>query len=170
MFAEDVQSDSKSTTILKLWTPGVIGFMTFFLGVPSGITLASINWIRMGMKGKAVAHIAGGLVGILALILFPDNLAQLLGLVINIGYMTYLRQQMKYDIATMTAANVQYAHWSSGFVISLISLGIIVFFFVGAGMFFFFLRGFPAIAPENPPKGEIFISKKRNLSAPIRYI
>ncbi|HXQ37134.1 MAG TPA: tetratricopeptide repeat protein [Anaerolineales bacterium] len=155
MFAEDVQSDSKSTTILKLWTPGVIGFMTFFLGFPSGITLASINWIRMGMKGKAFAHIAGGLVGILALILFPDNLAQLLGLVINIGYMTYLRQQMKYDIATMTAANVQYAHWSSGFVISLISLGIIVLVGFGVAYVYAFFEGLsPATAQYHANRGD----------------
>jgi tetratricopeptide (TPR) repeat protein len=126
MLAENIQSSLKSTAILKLWTPSAISLMTFFLGFPSGIALASINWIRMGMKGKAVAHVAGGVVGILVLILFPDNLGRLLGLVINIGYTAYLRQQMKDDIATITHANVQYAHWFSGFLISMATLGTIV--------------------------------------------
>jgi len=126
MLAENTQSSLKSTPILKLWTPNAISLMTFFLGFPSGITLASINWIRMGMKGKALLHIAGGVVGILLLILFPDNLGRLLGLAINIGYTAYLRQQIKDDIATMTDANVQYAHWFSGFLISMGILGIII--------------------------------------------
>jgi tetratricopeptide (TPR) repeat protein len=80
----------------------------------------------MGRKGKALAHIASGVVGILLLILFPDTLGRLLGLVINIGYTVYLRKQMKDDLATMTDANVQYAHWFSGFLISIGTLGIIV--------------------------------------------
>ena len=126
MLAENTQSSLKSTPILKLWTPNAISLMTFFLGFPSGITLASINWIRMGMKGKAIAHMAGGVVGILLLILFPDTLGQLLGLVVNIGYTAYLRKQMKDDVASMTDANVQYTHWFSGFLISIGTLGIIV--------------------------------------------
>jgi tetratricopeptide (TPR) repeat protein len=125
MLAENIQSTLKPTPILKLWTPNAISFMTFFLGFPSGIALASINWIRMGMKGKALAHIAGGVVGILLFSLLPDNLGALLGLVINIGYTAYLRQQMQYDIATMTDANVQNAHWVSGFLISIAILGIL---------------------------------------------
>jgi tetratricopeptide (TPR) repeat protein len=125
MLAENTQTGLKSTPVLKLWTPSAISLMTFFLGFPSGITLASINWIRMGMKGKALAQIAGGVVGILVLVLLPDNPGRLLGLVINIGYTAYLRQQMKDDIAAMTDANVQYAHWFSGFLISIGTLGII---------------------------------------------
>ena len=160
MFAEDVQLDSKSTTIIKLWTPSTISFMTFFLGFPSGITLASINWIRMGMKGKALAHIAGGVVGVLALIFFPENLAQLLGLVINIGYMAYLRQQMKYDIATITDANVQYAHWSSGLLISLISLGIIVLVGFGVAYIYTFFEGLsPATAQYHTNRGDDYSNK-----------
>lgn len=126
MLAENIQSNLKSTTLIKLWTPNAISLMTFFLGFPSGIALASINWIRMGMKGKALAHIAGGVAGVLLILLFPDNLSQLLGLVINIGYTTYFRQQMKNDIATMTDARVQYAHWFSGFLLSIAILGIMV--------------------------------------------
>jgi hypothetical protein len=40
-----------------LWTPNTIGILTFFTGFPTRITLASINWFKMGMKGKAFAHI-----------------------------------------------------------------------------------------------------------------
>lgn len=126
MLAENIESGLKSTPTIKLWTPSAISFMTFFLGFPSGITIASINWIRMGMRGKALAHIVGGVVGIFVLILFPDNLGQLLGIVINIGYTVYLRQQMQHDIDTVNNANVQYAHWFSGFLISTAILGIVV--------------------------------------------
>jgi tetratricopeptide (TPR) repeat protein len=160
MLAENIQSSLKVAPTIKLWTPNAIGFMTFFLGFPSGITLASINWIRMDMKGKAFAHIAGGVVGILALILFPDNLAQLLGLVINIGYTTYLRQQMKYDIAAMTDVKVQYAHWSSGFLISLISLGIIVLVGFGVAYTYTFFEGLsPATAQYHANRGDEFYNK-----------
>jgi tetratricopeptide (TPR) repeat protein len=80
----------------------------------------------MGMKGKALAHMLGGAAAILIFVLFPDNLGRLLGIVINIGYTVYLRQQMKDDISRVTYTNVQYAHWFSGFLLSIAILGILV--------------------------------------------
>ena len=126
MSTANVPSDLQPTTAIKLWTPMVISLMTFFLGFPSGIVLASINWIRMDLKGKALIHILGGIVGLLAIRLFPEGTGQLLGLVINLGYMTYLHQQMKNDLDTVTNANIQYAHWFGGLLISIATIGIIV--------------------------------------------
>ncbi len=125
MTTEDLLPTSQSTPTIKLWTPRAIGFLTFFIGFPSGITLASINWIRMGRKIKALAHIIGGIVSVLALFIFPDNTGRLFGLVINVGYTIYLQQQMKADIQKINNYNIQYAHWFSGTLISLMGWGIL---------------------------------------------
>lgn len=110
---------SQPTPTIKLWTPTVIGVVTFFLGFPCGITLAAINWIKMGLRGKALAHILGGIAGIGLILMLPENATRLLGLVINIGAMSYLRQQMKVDIEGIQNASVQPAHWFGGCLASL---------------------------------------------------
>ena len=126
MSTAHVRSTLQPTPAIKLWTPTVIGLMTFFLGFPSGIVLASLNWIRMDLKGKAVIHIMGGFVGLLTIRLFPEAYGQLLGLVINLGYMTYLHQQMKIDIDRVANPNIQDAHWFSALLVSIAVSGIIV--------------------------------------------
>jgi len=80
----------------------------------------------MGMKMKALAHIIGGIVGVLALFIFPDTAGRLFGLVINLGYTVYLRQQMKDDIKKISSYQIQYAHWFTGALISLIGWGILI--------------------------------------------
>jgi hypothetical protein len=119
----------------------VIGLMTFFLGFPSGIVLASMNWIRMDLRGKAVVHIIGGIVGILAIGLFYEGNGQLLGLVINLGYMTYLHQQMKNDIDRVSNTDIQYAHWFSGLLISIATIGMIVIVALVVTIAEFIMRG-----------------------------
>jgi hypothetical protein len=110
MSIEISPSLSQPKPTIKLWTPNTIGTLTFFLGFPGGITLAAINWIKMGMKRKAFAHILLGIVGILTLFLLPDSLGRTLGLAINIGYISLLRQQMKGDIEKLDGFDVQNAH------------------------------------------------------------
>lgn len=106
MSTDKLSSNLTPTPTIKLWTPRTIGFMTFFLSFLFGITLASINWMRMGMKRKALVQIAGSIIVILAIMLLPDNFGRLFSLLINLGYMVYLHQQMKNDIESLTGLGV----------------------------------------------------------------
>lgn len=111
---------------IKLWTPRTIGFLTFFIGFPSGITLASINWIKMGMKRKAMMHISICIIGIIVIALLPDAVGGIIGLALNLGYITLFRKQMKSDIEKITNNSVQYAHWLSGILVSFIGWVIVL--------------------------------------------
>lgn len=44
---------------VKLWKASTIGLIAFLCGFPGGIVVASINWIRMGLKNKAILHLMG---------------------------------------------------------------------------------------------------------------
>ena len=92
---EDLQPSPEPIPTIKLWSPNTIGAFTFFLGFPSGITLASINWFKMGMKWKAFANILIGIVGIVAIYLIPENLTRSAALLINLGFVAYIRYRWK---------------------------------------------------------------------------
>jgi uncharacterized membrane protein len=117
---------------IKLWTPSTIGFVTFFFGFPSGILLASINWIRMGYTKKAVYHIVGGLIGILIIIvilfLAPDKWGTGVSALINFGMLSYLNYQTRKDTDAFKASNpeTQNAHWSGGCLLGLLGVGFFI--------------------------------------------
>ena len=94
---------------VKLWTPGIIAAISFLLGFPAGIVLASINWARMNRNNKALAHLLGGAIGtfifILLLILLPSNVGSILGIATNLGTLLYLHREMKRDIESFQASN-----------------------------------------------------------------
>lgn len=139
MSTNNVSPDIQNAPTIKLWSPTTIGFITFFLGFPNGIILASINWIRMDMKGKAFVNIAGGIVGILVIMTVPDNFGRLIGLVINVAYVAYLRKQMENDIGKITVSHVQYSHWFSGLLICVVAIVIMVLIvIVGTNVQIFF--------------------------------
>ena len=127
-----VQPLAPSSPPVQLWTPGVIAAVSFFLGFPAGIVLASINWKRMNLSNKALTHlIAGGLgafIFVVILILVPGNAGRIVGLVVNLGTLFYLQQQMKKDLETFKAANtVEKANELGG---CLIGLGVLVLFLI----------------------------------------
>lgn len=111
---------------IKLWTPNTIGTLTFFLGFPAGIILATINWIKMGMTKKIFPHILIGIAGIVALIFLPDNFGRIVGLALSLGYIGFFRKQMKNDIEKLDRFDVRNAHWYSGFFISIALYGIVL--------------------------------------------
>jgi hypothetical protein len=122
---------------VKLWTPGFIGAVTFFLGFPAGIVLASINWLRMKMTDKALIHLFAGAVGtvifLAALILTPGNAGRLLALAVNLGVLFYLRWRMEKDInGFQVTKRVEKAGWPGG---CLIGLGIVILYFMFAFVF-----------------------------------
>jgi hypothetical protein len=122
---------------VKLWTPGFIAAVTFFLGFPAGIVLAAINWLRMKMTNKAIIHLFAGAVGTVIflgiLLIMPGNYGRALALVINLGVLFYLRWRMEKDINAFQVANkVEKAGWPGG---CLIGLGVVVLYFLFA--FFF---------------------------------
>lgn len=117
---------------VKLWTPGLIAGVSFFLGFPAGIVLASINWMRMKMKDKATMHLVGGgvvtLVFILLLVFTPSTVGRGLGLLFNLGTLFYLQQQMKKDLeAFQLSTKVEKAGELGG---CLIGLGILLAFLI----------------------------------------
>ena len=120
MSIETLQPSLEPPRTIKLWTPNTIGTLTFFTGFPSGITLASINWFKMGMKWKAFVNILMGIVGIVIIYLIPENLTRAIALVINLGFVAYIRSRMKADIELLTNCKVEKAHWGSGFLYSLL--------------------------------------------------
>lgn len=124
---------------VKLWTPGFIAAVSFLLGFPAGIVLASINWTRMKMNNKALTHLIGGaiaaLIFVLILLLTPTTVGRVVGIVFNVGALFYLQQQMKKDLAGFQISNkVEKAGELGG---CLIGLGILAAFFL-----FIFVLGF----------------------------
>jgi len=78
------------------------------------------------MNRKALAHILGSIAAILLLFLLPDNTGRLFGLVVNIGYVVYIRGQMRDDVDKNTNYSVQYIHWFKGLLVSLIGWAILI--------------------------------------------
>lgn len=102
-----------------VWTPGVIAFVTFLFGFPSGIVLAAINWYRMEMRSKANLHLLiGGLGLLLVLLVFllvPNAPGYWVGWFVNILVLTYLRFRMKEDIERIKVGHpVRNANWLAG--------------------------------------------------------
>ncbi|HAW52217.1 MAG TPA: hypothetical protein DCX54_07820 [Flavobacteriales bacterium] len=122
-----------STSSIKFWPPTAIGFLTFFFMFPSGVLLASINWLRMGLNKKAIYHLVAGLVGafifIIVLLLIPDNGARGFSYLINIGVAYYLSRQTKNDLEKFKENNgtTQDAHWFGGCLIGLMMYGFYLF-------------------------------------------
>jgi len=121
-----------SAPTVKLWTPRAISVITFLLGYPGGAAMAIINWIRMGLKKKAINHLIAFLVGTAALAaalaFSTGGTSRYLGLVVNVGIMLYLSAQMTTDIAEFKAANpnVEDAHWSSGCLLGLLGIALLL--------------------------------------------
>lgn len=141
---------TSSLPVVKLWTPRVIGFVTFFLGFPGGIVLASLNWLRMGQEKKAVIHLVGGTFGVvmflLTLLILPGNIGRYLGMGVNFGLLIYLQQQMRKDIKGIAGKySIQNANWLWGSLIGLICLGL---FLAANFVFTFFLVTFGVSIPE----------------------
>jgi tetratricopeptide (TPR) repeat protein len=126
MSIEISPSVSQPKPIIKLWTPTTLGVLTFFLGFPAGIALATINWIKMGMARKVIPHILTGITGSVALILLPNNLGRIVGLALSWGYIAFFRSQMKSDLEKLDRFEVRNAHWFSGFLMSVALYGIVV--------------------------------------------
>ena len=117
-----------TTPSVKLWTPGFIAAVSFLLGFPAGIVLASINWTRMKLNNKAMTHLIGGAIGtfifILILILTPTTVGRVVGIAFNLGTLFYLQQQMKKDQESFQLSNkMEKAGEISG---CLIGLGILL--------------------------------------------
>jgi hypothetical protein len=126
---------------VKLWTPGFIAAVTFFLGFPAGIVLASINWLRMKMTDKAIIHLVAGAVGIViffaVLIMTPGNVGRLIALSVNLGILFYLRWRMEKDINVFQATQtVEKAGWPGG---CLIGVGILILYMLFGFVFAFIL-------------------------------
>jgi hypothetical protein len=139
--SEPLAQPLASSPPVKLWTPGVIAGISFFLGFPAGIVLASLNWMRMKMNNKALTHLIAGAVGtfvlVVVLLLIPGNVGRFLALAINLGTLFYLRQQMNRDLDHFKASNmVEKANDLGG---CLIGLGIFILFLILAfGLAFVF--------------------------------
>jgi hypothetical protein len=135
------QPSISTTPSVKLWTPGFIAGVTFFMGFPVGIVLSAINWMKMKMNDKAIIHLVVGAVGTLvfvaALIILPGTVGRLFGLIVNLGILFYLQRQMDNDQKMFQATNrVEKAGWPGG---CLIGLGIVILYFIYAFFFSFVL-------------------------------
>jgi hypothetical protein len=145
------QTSASLLPAVKLWTPRAVGMTTFFLGFPGGIVLASINWMRMGLKNKAISHLIGGAIGafvfILVLLFTPQTLGRVLGLVINLGMLYYLQSQTTKDIGAFRASNHAVEN-ASGFSGCLIGIGMFVLLLGSAFVIAFLLVMIGVQLPE----------------------
>ena len=127
-----VQPSTPSSPPIKLWTPGFIAGVSFLLGFPAGIVIASIDWMRMKLNNKALIHLIGGaavtFIFVIVLILIPGNAGRAVGLIANLGVLFYLQQQMKVDSNSFKLSNrVEDAGQLGG---CLIGLGVLVLFLI----------------------------------------
>lgn len=139
-----------ATPSVKLWTPGFIAGVSFLLGFPAGIVLASINWIRMKMNNKAMTHLViGGIVTfvfILLLTFTPSAVGRVVGIAFNVATLFYLQQQMKKDLeAFQLHNNVEKAGEVGG---CLIGLGILLAFIIVVVILIFGLTFLGVPIPE----------------------
>jgi hypothetical protein len=123
-----------STSPITLFAPRQVFYLSFFTGWPTGLVLASINWVRMGSTGTAVVHWVAGSI-LLTLWSYVLNESKLscgtwLGLAIHCGFCFYLYQQMKRDIKSfnLEGNQTQIAKWKSGCLLGLVTL--LLFFIV----------------------------------------
>lgn len=144
MAIETLQSEIESTRTIKLWSPNTIGTLTFFAGFPAGITLASINWFKMGMKWKAFVNTLIGIIGLVIIFLIPENLTRSVALLINLGFVAYIRYQMKADVNLLTDYKIENPNWTSGCLISLVV-------WVGIALIIFFATFFSPLSPVDGP-------------------
>jgi len=147
-----VQSTMPSSPPIKLWTPGFIAGVTFLLGFPAGIVIASINWMRMKMNNKGFAHLVGGAVGtfvfVVVLMLLPGTFSRVLGLLANLGVLFYLQQQMKKDLERFKVSNnIENAGQLGGCLIGLGALALFLILVFGLA-FVFALLGVPTPTPN----------------------
>jgi len=153
---QDTHAEQISTLPVKLWTPSEISGDACVLGFPVGIVLASINWIRMGMRNKAIAHLIAGAIGVLVLpvvlVLIPGDtglkwLPYGVGMVVNISVTLYLYLRMKNDIERFRAANhkVQNANSLVGCLIGLGVLGLFLVFILAYGLVLLFVLALAGI-------------------------
>jgi len=129
-----VQHSTPLSPPIKLWTPGFIAGVTFLLGFPAGIVIASINWMRMKLNNKALTHLVVGAVGtfifVIVLILIPGTAGRFVGLLVNLGILFYLQWQMKQDLDSFKISNnVENAGQLGG---CLIGLGTLILFLIAA--------------------------------------
>lgn len=145
-----IQPSVPAAPSVKLWTPGFIAAVTFLLGFPAGIVLATINWLRMKMTDKAIIHLFAGAVGAIifmaVLIMTPGTVGRLLALIVNIGILFYLRWQIEKDTKVFQATHkVEIAGWPGG---CLIGIGILILYLMFAFVFAFVLVMLGVPIPE----------------------
>ena len=123
---------SESTIPVTLWTPLQIAILSLLPGIPGGIVMSSINWIKMGLTRKAAVHMAGGAVAFcIYLIIFSFGshfFGVLFALAFQLGAAYYLYHRMKKDIDEFLdgQGKTQTAGWGGGLLISLVADGILI--------------------------------------------
>ena len=127
--APDSESASSSES---LWTPLQIAILSLFPGIPGGIVMSSINWIKMGHTRRAVAHMAGGAFAFcIYLIIFSfvsSYFGVLFALIFELAAAYYLYHRMKQDIGKFqdSQRKTQTAGWVGGVLIGLAADGILI--------------------------------------------
>jgi hypothetical protein len=137
------ESESTPSTV-ALWTPRQIAILSLLPGIPGGIVMSSINWIKIGLARKAVAHMAGGAVAYCIYLVIFSFISNYFGVVFalafQLGAVYYLYHGMKKDIEEFRIGRgkVQTAGWVSGLLICLatdaILIALNVYFLLALGL------------------------------------
>ena len=139
---QSVDPSQPSQPSPTLWTTNFIMLMTFLFGFPAGMLLCVINWRKMGLTRKALEHLIatllGGVVLMIVLYLFPDQVSRGLGLGTTVSIMIYLYHQMTADINQFKATNGEIKSRSI-FSGCLVSLSALLLFLVPSFILLYFL-------------------------------
>ena len=105
---------------IRLWRPVDLAVVSFLIGFPAGLGLAARNAWRLGRRRRAWVQLAGGSVGLLAVVLMPGS-GTGIAAVLNITLAIYVYFQTKSDVEASQRAGhqVERGGVASGFATAL---------------------------------------------------
>jgi uncharacterized membrane protein YfcA len=117
--------------VLKIWSPKAICLVALFLGFPSGIALAAINWKRMGLNKKMVQYLIACTIMVIATCassFIPDTAgSRLFFFFLNVCISIYLHLETSKEIEKAQDKKIVRASGISAFFMG---MGVLLVFFL----------------------------------------
>ena len=128
-------AETTLTSSARLWSAMLIGVVAIIFAFPAGMTLAIINWQRMGMLQKARRYLYATVFStyafVIALLLLPGDFSRIVYFILNVIVFFFLRREIDQDTDSYAYAGNE-VHPANPFLAIAIGFGIlflIVFLF-----------------------------------------
>ena len=116
-------------TSARLWSAMLIGVIAILFAFPAGMTLAIINWQRMGMLLKARRYLYATVFAtyafVIALLLLPGDFSRIVYFVLNVIVFFFLRREIDQDTDAYAYAGNE-VHPANPFLAIAIGFGILI--------------------------------------------